>query len=136
MLSKQPELTEAMKNDQFHSHFRKDALQTFRNNNACNKRTLEEVLILFRQKYVRPQSQATAKHKWHKLTFEHNTKSLSNLLEKLIEMCRTSFWTSCTAKDRQFLICKITSTSQTVNQPSLYREWHIRTDSYSLRKRT
>ena len=68
MLKIQPEMTEAMKINHFHAHLRKEALQTFRNIIALNKKTLDYVLIVFRRKYVKPESQATAKHKWHKLT--------------------------------------------------------------------
>ena len=53
MLGKQPEMTEAMKIIQFHSHLRKYALQTFRNKIASNKGFSEDVLIIFLRKYVR-----------------------------------------------------------------------------------
>ena len=43
------------------------------------------MLIVFRRKYVKPESQATAKHKWYKLTFDPNTNSLSEFLEELKE---------------------------------------------------
>ena len=76
MLKMQPEMTEAMKIIHFHAHLRKEALQTFRNISTLNKKTLDDVLIVFRRKNVKPESQATAKHKWHKLTFHPNTKSL------------------------------------------------------------
>ena len=52
MLKMQPEMTEAMKINQFHAHLRKEALQTFRNISALNKETLDGVLIVFRRKYV------------------------------------------------------------------------------------
>ena len=64
MLKMPPEMTEAIKINHFHAHSRKDALQTFRNKSASNKKTLDDLLIVFRQKYVKPDSQATAKHKW------------------------------------------------------------------------
>ena len=76
MLKMQPEMTEAMKINHFHAHLRKEAPQTFRKISAINKKTLDDVRIVFRRKYVKPESQATAKHKWHKLTFDPNTKSL------------------------------------------------------------
>ena len=79
----QLEMTEAMKNNHFHAHLRKEAFQTFRNISASNKKTLDDVLIVFERKYVKPKSQATAKHKWHKLKFDPNTKSLPDFLEKL-----------------------------------------------------
>ena len=85
MLKIQPQMTEAMKNNHFHAHLCKEALQTFRNISALNKKTLGDVLIVFRRKYVKPESQATAKHKWHKLTFDPNTKSPPDFLEELNE---------------------------------------------------
>ena len=91
VLKMQPEMTEAMKNKHFHSHFRKEALHTFRIIIASNKRSLVEALIIFRRKYVRPQSQATAKHKWYKLTSDPNMKSLSDILEELNECAERAF---------------------------------------------
>ena len=46
------------------------------------KKTFEDVLIVFRQKYVKQESQATAKHKWHKLSFRPYSRSLSDFLEE------------------------------------------------------
>ena len=91
MLKMQPEMTEAMKINHFHAHLRKEALQTFRNISAINKKNLDDVLIVFRRKYVKPESQATAKHKWHKLTFDPNTKSLPDFLEELNECAERAF---------------------------------------------
>ena len=70
MIKMQPDLTETMKINHFHSLLRKNALQTFRNINSTNRQTLEDILAVFRRKYVKPESQATAKHKWHKLVFD------------------------------------------------------------------
>ena len=47
MLKMQPEMTEALKISHFHAHLRKEALQTFRNISATNKKTLDDVLIVF-----------------------------------------------------------------------------------------
>ena len=91
MLKIQPEMTEAMKINYFHAHLRKEALPTFRNKSALNKKTLDDVLIVFRRKYVKPESQATAKHKLHKLTFDPNTKSFPNFLEELNECAEKAF---------------------------------------------
>ena len=63
MLKMQQEMTEAMKINNFHAHLRKEAVQTFRNTSASNKKTLDDVLIVFRRKYLKPESQATTKHK-------------------------------------------------------------------------
>ena len=91
MLKMQPEMTEARKINHFHAHLRKEALRTFRNISALNKKTLDDVLIVFRRKYVKPEFQATAKHKWHKLTFDPNTKSLPDFLEELNECAERAF---------------------------------------------
>ena len=64
MIKKQPEMSEQMKINELHSILRKGALQTFRHIETSNRQTLEDELIIFRQKYVKPESQATAKHKW------------------------------------------------------------------------
>ena len=90
-LKMQPEMTQAMKINHFHAHLRKEALQTFRNISALNKKTLDDVLIVFRCKYVKPESQATAKHKWHKLTLDPNTKQLPDFLEELNECAERAF---------------------------------------------
>ena len=60
----QPEKTEAMKINHFHALLQKKALQTFKNKNisAANRKTLDEVLRVFRRKYIKPDSQATTKH--------------------------------------------------------------------------
>ena len=91
MLKMQPEMTKAMKINHFHAHLRKEALQTFRNISAINKKTLDDVLIVFRRKHVKPEPQDTAKHKWHKLTFDPNTKSLPDFLEELNECAERAF---------------------------------------------
>ena len=75
----------------FQAHLRKQALQIIRNNNATIKRTLGGVHIVFRRNYVKLGSQATAKHKRHKLTFDPKTKSLSDFLEELNEYAERAF---------------------------------------------
>ena len=91
MLKMQPEMTEAMKINHFHALLRKEALETFRKISASNKKTLTDVLIVFRRKNVKPESQATAKHKWHKLTVDPYTKSLPDFLEELNECAERAF---------------------------------------------
>ena len=67
------------------------ALQTFRNINSINRQTLEDVLVIFRRKYVKPESQATGKHKWHRLTFDPNTMKLPDFLEELNKGAEKAF---------------------------------------------
>ena len=87
----QPERTESMKINHFHAHLREEARQTFRNISASNKKTLDEVLFVSRLKCVKAESQATTKHKWHKLTYDLNTKSLSVFLEELNDCAEKMF---------------------------------------------
>ena len=91
MIKMQPEMTEQMKINHFHSLLRKNALQTFRNISSSNRQTLEDVLVIFRQKYVKPESQATAKHKWHRLVFDPNTMKLPDFLEELNQGAEKAF---------------------------------------------
>ena len=80
----QPAMTEQMKINHFHSLLRKGALQTFRDINSLNRQTLEE-------KNVKPESQATAKHKWHRLTFDPNTMKLPDFLKELNQGAEKAF---------------------------------------------
>ena len=91
MIKMQPEMTKQMKINQFHSLLRKNALQTFRNISSSNRQTLEDVLVIFRRKYVKPESQATAKHKWHRLVFDPNTMKLPDFLEELNQGAEKAF---------------------------------------------
>ena len=91
MIKMQPEMSEQMKINHFHSLLRNNALQTFRNINSTNRQTLEDVLVIFRRKYVKPESQATAKHKWHRLVFDPNTMKLLNFLEELNQGAEKAF---------------------------------------------
>ena len=58
------QLTEEDKINYFHSLMRGDALQTFKNITSPTRENLGEILTVFRRKYVKPQSMATAKHKF------------------------------------------------------------------------
>ena len=91
MIKMQPAMTEQLKINHFHSLLRKGDMQTFRNINSINRQTLEDVLFIFRKKYVKPESQATAKHKWHRLTFDPNTMKLPDFLEELNQGAEKAF---------------------------------------------
>ena len=91
IIKMQPEMTEQMKINHFHSRLRKNAFQTFRNINSTNRQTLKDVLVIFRRKYVKPESQATAKHKRHRLVFDPNTMKLPDFLEELNQGAEKAF---------------------------------------------
>ena len=92
MVKMQPEMSEQMKINHLHSLLRKNALQTFRNISTANRQTLEDVIVIFRRKYVKPESQATAKHKCHRLVFEHNDiGNAANNADHLFANLRATF---------------------------------------------
>ena len=91
MTKMQPVMTEQKKINHFHSLLRKGVRQTFRNTNTINRQTLEDVLVIFRRKYVKPESQATAKHKWHRLIFDPITRKLPDFLEELNQGAEKAF---------------------------------------------
>ena len=70
ILRMQPNLTEDMKINHFHAHLRNLALKTFLNIQRTPTTTLEDVLKVFCRKYVKPESSASAKHRFTKLSFE------------------------------------------------------------------
>ena len=63
------QLTEEDKINYFHSLMHGDALQTFKNISSPDRENLGEILTVFRRKYVKPQSMATAKQKLQRLVF-------------------------------------------------------------------
>ena len=80
-----------MKINRFHSLLRKNALQTLRSISSTNRQTVEDALVIFRRKYIKPESQATAKHKWHCLVFDPNTMKLPDFLEELNQGAEKAF---------------------------------------------
>ena len=60
------QLTEEEKISYFRSLMRDDALQSFKNITSAIRENLGDILTVFRRKYVKPQSAATAKHKFRK----------------------------------------------------------------------
>ena len=77
------QLTEDDRTNCFHSLMRGDALQTFGNINGPTQENLEEILAVFPRKYVKPQSMATAKHKFQKLAFNPANQKLVGFLDEL-----------------------------------------------------
>ena len=61
------QLTEEDKTNYFPSLMRGDALQSFKNITSTNRENLVGILTVFRWKYVKPQSMATATHRFQRL---------------------------------------------------------------------
>ena len=87
----QPNLTEDMKINHFHAHLRGLALKTFKNIQRTPNTTLEDILKVFRRKYVKPESSASAKHRFNRLSFDPENQKLPDFLEELQESAEKAF---------------------------------------------
>ena len=85
------QLTEEDKINYFHSLMRGDALQTFKNITTPSRENLAEILTVFRRKYVKPQSMATAKHKFQRLVFNPANQKLIDFLDELQKLAKDAF---------------------------------------------
>ena len=90
-LRMQPNLTEDMKINHFHAHLRGLALKTFKNIQRTPTTTLEDILKVFRRKYVKPESSASAKHRLNRLFFDPENQKLPDFLEELQESAEKAF---------------------------------------------
>ena len=88
----QPHLTEEMKKiNHYHAHLRWLALKTFKNIQRTPTTTLEDILEVFRGKYVKPKSSASANHRFNRLMFKPENQKLPDFLEDLPESAEKAF---------------------------------------------
>ena len=87
----QPNLTEEMKINHFHAHLRGLALKTFKNIQRTPTTTLEDILKVFRRKYVKTESSASAKHRFNRLAFDPENQKLPDFLEEVQETAEKAF---------------------------------------------
>ena len=99
-------MTEDDRINYFHSLIRGDALQTFKNINGPTRENLQETLAVFRRKYVKPQSMATAKHKFQKLVFNAANQKLVAFLDELQKLAKDAFGIAAHAIIEQFIYAK------------------------------
>ena len=91
----------------FHSLMRGYALQTFKNITSRNRENLGEILTVFRRKYVKPQSMATAKHKFEQLLFNPVNQKLIDFLDELQKLAKHAFGVAARAIIDQFTYAKM-----------------------------
>ena len=91
----------------FQSLMRGDALQTFKNINGPTRENLEQILAVFRRKYVKPQSMATAKHKFQKLVFNPANQKLVDFLDELQKLAKNAFGIPAHTIIEQFIYAKM-----------------------------
>ena len=101
------QLTEEDKINNFHSLMRGDALQTFKNITSPNRENLGEILTVFHRKYVKPQSMATAKHKFQRLVFNTANQKLIDFLDELQKFAKEAFGVAAQAIIEQFIYVKM-----------------------------
>ena len=101
------QLTEEDKINYFHSLMRGDALQTFKNITSPNRENLADILTVFRRKYVKPQSVATAKHKFQRLVFNPANQKLIDFLDELHKLAENAFGVAAQAIIEQFIYAKM-----------------------------
>ena len=101
------QLTEEDRINYFHSLMRGDALQTFKNINGPIRENLGEILAVFRRKYVKPQSLATAKHKFQKLVFNPANQKLVDFLDEHQKLAKDAFGIAAHGIIEQFIYVKM-----------------------------
>ena len=101
------QLTEEKKINYFHSLMRGDARQAFKNITSPNRENLWEILTVFRRKYVKPQSLATAKHKFQGLVFNLANQKLIDFLHELQKLAQDAIGVATQDIIEQFIYAKI-----------------------------
>ena len=101
------QLTEGDKVNYFHSLMRGDALQTFKNIDSPNRENLTEIVTVFRRKYVKPQSMATARHKFQQLVFNPANQKLIDFLDELQKLAKDALGVAAQAIIDQFIYAKM-----------------------------
>ena len=114
------QLTEDDRINSFHSLMKGDAPQTIKNINGPTRENLGEILAVFRRKYVKPQSMATAKHKFQKLVFIPANQKLVDFLNELQKLAKDAFGIATHAIIEQLIYAKMpTHLKKTINQAHL-----------------
>ena len=102
-----------------------DALQTLKNINDPTRGNLGEILAVFRRKFVKPQSMATAKHKLQKLVFNSANQKLVDFLDELQKLAENAFGIAAHAIIEQFIYSKMPPhLKKSINQA------HLENDTY------
>ena len=114
------QLTEDDRINYFHSLMRGDALQTFKNISGPTRENLGEILAVFRRKYKKPQSMATAKHKFQKHVFNPANQKLVDFLDELQKLAKDAFGRATHAIIQQFIYAKMPpNLKKSINQAHL-----------------
>ena len=96
------------------------ARQSFKNITSPNRVNLGEILTVFREKYVKPWSMATTKHKFQRLVFNPTNLKLIYFLDKLQKLAKDAFGVAAQAIIEQFIYAKrLPHLKKSINQAHL-----------------
>ena len=101
------QLTEEDRINYFRSLMRVDTLQAFKNINGPTRENLGEILAVFRRKFVKPHTTATAKHKFQKLVFNPANQNLVDFFDELQRLAKHAFGIPANAIIEQFIYAKM-----------------------------
>ena len=117
--------TEEDRINYFHSLMRGVALQTFKNINGPTRESLGAILAVFRRKYVKPQSMATAKHKFQILVFNPANHKIVDFLDELQKLAKDAFGIAAHAIIQQFTYAKMPPHLKKINKSGPPGKRHI-----------
>ena len=117
-----------------HSLMRGVALQTFKYINGPTRENLGEIPAVFRRKYVKPKSKATAKHKFQKLVFNPANQKIVDFPDEFQNSGQRRIWYSCPCHHRTIHIRQNATTLEGINKSGPFGEWHKWSDCHTPRK--
>ena len=83
------------------------ALQTFKNITSPNRKNLGEIVTVFRRKYVKSQSMATAKHIFQRLVFNPANQNFIDFLHELKKLAKDALGFAAQVIIEQFIYAKM-----------------------------
>ena len=86
-----PHLSEIQKINYLHSLLRGEALQAFRNLDDTKKDSLEDIITIFKRRFVDYLSMAKARCEWDTLKFDPSTQKLHEFLDSLQKNSKRKF---------------------------------------------
>ena len=124
----QSNLTGDMKINQFHAHLRGLALKSFKNIPRTPATTLEDISKVFCRKYVKPESSASAKHRFNRRFFDPENQKLQDFLEVLQESVEKAFEDNARQIIENLLYAKmLPHVKKSINQAYLENGTHDQT---------
>ena len=82
---------------------------------SASTKSFREILTVFRRKYVKPQSRATAKHKFQRLSFNPANQKLIDFLDELQELATDAFGVAAQEIIDEFMYAKMPFPLEEIN---------------------